>query len=358
MGFTCGLVGLPNAGKSTIFNALTGAGATVASFPFSTLTPQRGRVPVPDSRLERLAELLRPAKVTPATLEVLDLAGLVAGAHQGEGLGNQFLAAIRETDALLHVVRCLPEAGTTPDPVQDAAVVATELLLADLEPVERRGERLARQARTEPQATAPELALARQVEAALARGEPLRRVALSPEERTLVRGWGCLTAKPLLYVANMSREAPSSPALVAALEAMAREEGVPVISVDGKLEGELLELPAAEQAEFRRALGIEDSALARLARAGYELLGLLTFYTVVGTELRAWTLPRGATVLEAAGKIHTDMARGFIRAEVVPFETFAETPSWSALRERGLVRLEGRDYPVQDGEILTIRFAV
>ncbi|MBI2878923.1 MAG: redox-regulated ATPase YchF [Candidatus Rokubacteria bacterium] len=358
MSFTCGLVGLPNAGKSTIFNALTGAGAAVAPFPFSTLAPQRGRAAVPDPRLERLAELLRPAKVTPATLEVLDLAGLVEGAHRGEGLGNQFLAAIREADALLHVVRCFPEAGQASlDPVQDAAVVATELLLADLELVERRLERLARQARIDPQAPARELALARELKEALERGQALRRLDLRGEAQTLVRGWGYLTAKPFLYIANVRREDPDTPAVLARLEAVARADGAPVIGIDGKLEGELLELPPSEQAEFRRALGLEESALARLERAGYELLGLLTFYTVVGPELRAWSLPRGATALEAAAKIHSDMARGFIRAEVVPFEAFAATPSWATLRERGLLRLEGRDYPVRDGDILTVRFA-
>jgi GTP-binding protein YchF len=353
------LVGLPNAGKSTIFTALTGAETLIAPYPFSTVEPRRGIVPVPDPILEGLARLLHPAKVTAATLEVMDIAGLVEGASRGEGLGNQFLSHIRGTDALLHVVRCfsigeIPHVAGDRDPVRDADIVNAELLLADLEVVERRLERTRKTARADPSAARSELPLLERFRDALGRGTTLHALSWTHEERWLMKELGLLTAKPVCYVANVDRGDSESLASAHRLEEFAG--GAPVITIDGKLERELAELPPEERADFARELGIEDSALARLAQAGYRLLGLITFYTVVGEELRAWSLPAGATAMEAAAKIHTDMLRGFVRAEVVAVAEFLASPSWTTLRDRGLLRVEGRDYQVRDGDILTIRF--
>lgn len=358
MSFTCGLVGLPNAGKSTIFTALTGAPTLIAPYPFSTLEPRRGIAPLPDPRLDALARALRPAKVTPAALEVMDIAGLVEGASRGEGLGNQFLSVIRGTDALLHVVRCF-KSGDVPhvpgegDPVRDAEIVNTELLLADLEVVERRLERTRKTARTDPAARG-ELPFLERCRDALGRGVQLRTLSQAAEEHRLSKELGLLSAKPVCYAANVDRADPESLESARRLEALAG--AAPVIVIDGKLEEELAQLPPEERAGFASELGIEDSALARLAQAGYRLLGLHTFYTVVGEELRAWSIPAGATALEAAGKVHSDMARGFVRAEVATVPEFLATPSWTTLRDRGLLRVEGRDYEVEDGDILTIRF--
>ena len=361
MGFTCGLVGLPNAGKSTLFTALTGADTLIAPYPFSTLEPRKGVVAVPDDRLDGLAAALKPAKVTPAHLEVMDIAGLVEGASRGEGLGNQFLSHIRAVDALAHVVRCfragdVPHVGGEPDPRRDTGIVNTELLLADLEVVERRLDKVRRVARADPKAARAELAFLERCRDALGRGTPLRALELDPHDLAIARELGLLTAKPLCYVANVDRGDPTSLALAEQLAAVAGH--APVVTVDGKLEGEIAQLSAEEQRQFLAEWGLAESALVRLIKVGYRLLGLITFYTVVGEELRAWSLKDGATAVEAAGQIHTDMARGFVRAEVTRVEDFLATPVWAALRERGLVRLEGRDYRVRDGDILTIRFTV
>ncbi len=360
MGFTCGLVGLPNAGKSTLFTALTGAATLIAPYPFSTLEPRKGAVAVPDDRFDRLAAALRPAKITPAHLEVMDIAGLVEGASRGEGLGNQFLSHMRAVEALVHVVRCfrasdVPHPGGEPDPGRDIGIVNTELLLADLEVVERRLDKIKRTARAEPGAR-NELALLERWRDALARGAPIRTFEIKPADATLMRELGLLTGKPMCYAANVDRS--DSGSLDLAERLAAATGGVPVVTVDGKLEADLAQLPREEARQFRAELGLEDSALVQLIRVGYRLLRLITFYTVVGEELRAWSLPEGATALDAAAKIHSDMARGFIRAEVVSVEAFLSAPVWAQLRERGAVRLEGREYRVRDGEILTIRFAV
>ena len=362
MGFTCGLVGLPNVGKSTLFNALTGAGAPVAPYPFTTLAPQKAVVPVPDPRLDGLARLLKPARVTPATLEVIDIAGLVEGASRGEGLGNQFLGHIRAVDAILHVVRCFGGATVshvrgTPDPVSDAEIVSTELLLADLEVIQRQLEGVERLARTHPKEAAQPLMSLRRAREALARGTPLRALELSPTDAGKLRELGSLTLKPVLYVANADSTDPTSRAMVQSLEAWVAGQA-PVITLDAKLEAELAQLPVEERAEFLKEWGLAASSVERLIQAGYRLLDVLTFYTIVGEELRAWTLRAGATAIEAAGVIHSDMARGFIRAEVASVAVLLEAGSWEALKERGRVRLEGRDYRIQDGDILTIRFAV
>ncbi len=359
MGFTCGLVGLPNAGKSTLFTALTGAETLVAPYPFSTLEPRKGVVAVPDDCLDRLAAALRPTKVTPAHLEVMDMAGLVEGASRGEGLGNQFLSHIRAVDALAHVVRCfragdVPHVGGEPDPRRDTGIVNTELLLADLEVVERRLDKVKRVAKADPKAARAELALLERCHDALGRGTPLRALELGVADQAITRELGLLTAKPLCYVANVDRGDPASLALAEQLATVAG--GAPVVTVDGKLEGEIAQLSAEEQRQFLSEWGLTESALVRLIKMGYRLLGLITFYTVVGEELRAWSLKDGATAVEAAGKIHSDMAHGFVRAEVVGVEDFLATPNWQTLRERGHLKLEGRDYRVRDGDILTIRF--
>ncbi len=360
MGFTCGLVGLPNAGKSTLFTALTGATTLIAPYPFSTLEPRKGVVPVPDDRFDRLAAALRPAKVTPAHLEVMDIAGLVEGASRGEGLGNQFLSHMRAVEALVHVVRCfragdVPHPGGEPDPGRDVGIVNTELLLADLELVERRLDKIRRAAKAEP-GVRNELALLERWRDALARGVPIRTLEIKPADALLMRELGLLTGKPMCYAANVDRADPASLALAERLAAVSGS--APLVTVDGKLEADLAQLPREEARQFRGELGLEESALVQLIRVGYRLLGLITFYTVVGEELRAWSLPEGATALDAAAKIHSDMAHGFIRAEVVSVEAFLAAPVWPQLRERGAVRLEGREYRVRDGEILTIRFAV
>ncbi len=359
MGFTCGLVGLPNAGKSTLFTALTGAETLVAPYPFSTLEPRKGVVAVPDDCLDRLAAALRPAKVTPAHLEVMDMAGLVEGASRGEGLGNQFLSHIRAVDALAHVVRCfregdVPHVGGEPDPRRDIGIVNTELLLADLEVVERRLDKVKRVAKADPKAARAELALLERCHDALGRGTPLRALELGVADQATTRELGLLTAKPLCYVANVDRGDPASLALAEQLATVAG--GAPLVTVDGKLEGEIAQLSAEEQRQFLSEWGLTESALVRLIKVGYRLLGLIAFYTVVGEELRAWSLKDGATAVEAAGQIHSDMAHGFVRAEVVGVEDFLATPNWHTLRERGHLKLEGRDYRVRDGDILTIRF--
>lgn len=360
MGFTCGLVGLPNAGKSTLFTALTGADTLIAPYPFSTLEPRKGVVPVPDDRLDRLAAALKPAKVTPAHFEVMDIAGLVEGASRGEGLGNQFLSHVRAVDALAHVARCfragdVPHVGGEPDPRRDTGIVNTELLLADLEVVERRLDKVKRVAKADPKAAGAELAFLERCRDALGRGTPVRALELAAADQAIARELGLLTAKPMCYVANVDRGDPASITLAEQLGAMAG--GAPVVTVDGKLESELTQLSPEEQGLFLAEWGLAESALVRLIKVGYRLLGLIAFYTVVGEELRAWSLKDGATAVEAAGQIHSDMGRGFVRAEVTRVADFLATPVWATLRERGLVKLEGRDYRVRDGDILTIRFA-
>jgi len=359
MGFRCGIVGLPNAGKSTVFNALTAAGAEVAPYPFSTVEPHVGVVPVPDERLKVLADLIKPKRVTPTTLQFVDIAGLVKGASRGEGLGNQFLAHIRDVDAVAHVVRCfedqeVPHPYGSIDPRRDAEVVNLELVLADLEVLERRLQKVDKLVRTGDKAARREVELLRDLKGWLEEGRRARDF-LRGREGELPRDLPLITAKPFFYVANLSE---GSEGHLQELRKLAEEEGVPVVPLAGKVEAELQELEPSEREEFRRELGLEDSGLRRLVEAGYGVLELITFFTTVNLDLRAWTVKRGTKAPQAAGKIHSDMERGFIRAEVISFEDFVRAGSEQAAREKGLIRSEGRDYEVRDGDIIHFRFNV
>ena len=361
MGFACGIIGLPNAGKSTIFNALSAARAEVANYPFCTIDPNQGIVAVPDERLKKLAQVLPHEKVTPTTLEFWDIAGLVKGASQGEGLGNRFLGHIRNVDALAHVVRCFEAENvvhiySSLDPRRDIEIVQTELFLADLQVVEKRLSKAAHQAKVGDKKSSAEIPFLQQVQEALSAGRSAASLTPSEEEQKILRTLELLTAKPLLYVANASEKELKERRWIPQLEVIAAREKAPVVVICGDLEAEMAEFPPDERMEFLREMGLAESALNQLIRAGYELLHLITFYTTVGPELRAWTVPRGTRAPQAAGKIHTDMERGFIRAEVISFSDFVAAGSMSAAREKGLIRVEGKEYTVQDGDILHIRF--
>ena len=368
-----GLVGLPNSGKSTLFNALTHAGALVAPYPFTTIQPNVGVVVVPDLRLDTLAALIRPQRVVPTTIEFVDIAGLVAGASRGAGLGNQFLGHIRNVDAVAIVVRCFADPDVTHvlgeiDPRRDASVLMTELQLADLAVVERRIERVRTPARTGEQTAQRELALLERIHAQLNGGQPVRTMTFDEEEQHLLSGFGLLTAKPTLYVANVAEsdlvaQAEGRPSTgqrwVTELEELATAEGASVVSLCAKLESELAALEPSEQAEYLATLRLPESGLHRLIRAAYQLLHLVTFFTVTGgEEVHAWTVPSGTSAPRAAGRVHSDMERGFIRAEVVSVDDLLAAGSFVAARDRGLVRLEGRDYVVQDGDVIHFRFHV
>ncbi len=364
MGFRCGIVGLPNVGKSTVFNALTASQVPAESYPFCTIDPNVGRVPVPDDRLARLQAILQMPKVTATTMEFVDIAGLVKGAHQGEGLGNQFLAHVREVDALAHVVRCFhdPNVAHVPgviSPRADIDVVNTELLLADLETVEHALARVERRAKVGDRSARDELNALRQVHEGLSRGDLVRRFPLSDTARMIVSGLHLLTAKSLFYIANLDEAGlRSGSGWLDEVQGIAAAEGTQVVPLCAKLETELAAMSPEEAAEFGTIMGLPERGITQLIRVGYFLLGLITFYTVVGTELRAWTVASGTKAPQAAGKIHSDMERGFIRAEVISVEEFCALGSLANARERGALRSGGREYVVQDGDILYIRFQV
>ncbi len=360
-----GLVGLPNVGKSTLFNALTQAGAAVANYPFTTIEPNIGVVPVPDARLDALAALIKPERVVPATLRVVDIAGLVRGASHGEGLGNQFLSHIRAVDAIAMVVRCfedeqVPHVTPELDPIGDIDTIQLELILSDLDIAERHLERVQTQAKGHPREYADELAVVEKVIDALKAGTPIRALALEPGEREYLAPISLLTDKPLLYVANVhENDLPDGSALAARVRERAEQDNAEVVVLCATLEAELATWEPDESMAFLADFGLDALGLTRFAHAGYRLLDQISFFTQTGgKEVRAWTLRRGQTAVEAAGQIHTDMARGFIRAEVIAGDRLAALGSFAKAREQGALAIEGRDYVVEDGDVLHIRFAV
>ncbi len=361
-----GIIGLPNVGKSTLFNALTSAGALVANYPFATIEPNTGVVQVPDPRLDAIARFVKPERVVPATVEFLDIAGLVKGASQGEGLGNQFLANIREVDAVVHVVRCFEDddiqhvTGTV-DPVRDREIINIELGLADLATVEKRLDKTSRAAKSgDPQARL-ETRLLEQLRTALSAGRPARSVVPSAEEAPTFRSFNLLSAKPVLYAANVpEHEINSGNQHVEALRTALERDGevAELVTFSAKVEAELAELAPGDRAEFLESLGLTESGLDRLAHAAYHLLGLRSYFTAGEKEARAWTIHAGDKAPAAAGVIHSDFERGFIRAETVAFAEFVRLGGWKSAREQGLVRSEGKDYVVQDGDVMLFRFNV
>ena len=359
-----GIVGLPNVGKSTLFNALTNAGAEVASYPFTTIEPNRGVVPLPDSRLEALAEMVGPDRVTPATVEFVDIAGLVRGAHRGEGLGNQFLGHIRTVDAIAVVSRCFSDPDIAHvegpvDPVRDAEVLDLELILADLEVTERRMAKVRSAAKANPRQYGDELKALQELRERLEAGERARDwVELGGTRERLARELQLLTAKKRIYVSNVAEEdLPDGGARAEEVGRLANEEGVPHVVLCAELEAELSEWPSDEAAAYRAEVGLERSGLARLAKAGYRVLDLITFFTITGgEEVRAWSIERGTRAPQAAGQVHSQMEAGFIRAEVIPFEKLQAVGSWHVARDQGIVRIKGRDYEVQDGDVCLFRF--
>jgi GTP-binding protein YchF len=361
MSWRCGIIGLPNAGKTTIFNALTCGAAEVAPYPFCTINPNTGMAPVPDPRLARLGELLKPQKLTPATIEFVDVAGLIAGASRGEGLGNQFLGYIREVDLLVHVVRCFgdescPHPLATLDPVRDVEVVETELLLADLEILGRQRLKVEKRAKAGDKAAAQAQAVLARVEAGLNEGRWARELKLSPGELKHLEGTPLLTWKPCLYVANLSEAELNGGVHYGALQDLGAANQRPVVPILGELEVELQAFAPEERQEFLAGLGLTETGIVRLVRESSRLLGLVTFYTIVGIEVRAWQVPAGTPAPRAAGQVHSDMEKGFIRAEVMPFAALDQWGTPARVKEAGLLRVEGRDYLVADGDILLFRF--